>query len=142
MSSNPLSRTISRPRISPEAAAAVLGESAPPAVTPIPFQSRQEAVDQDPIAEVEAAEPTPSAETPEAPAKKGSKLAVKTTNFDKLTARFEPSGQKTPLNVRVDSSLSKLVHEKVFGAKARGIPLTKDALVSDALKLYFGISTE
>jgi hypothetical protein len=142
MSSNPLSRTISRPRVSPEAAAAVLGEPVPPAPAPISIQSRQDVVNQEPPAEAEAVESTPYAEIPETQTKKGTKLTVRNTNFDKLTARFEPSGQKTPLNVRVDSSLSKLVTEKVFGAKAKGIPLTKDALVSDALKLYFGIATE
>ena len=138
MSDNPLTRTISRNRVSPEMAAAVLGDPAPALVPPAP--PKPQLVEAETETTVDLAEHVRTTDNAEVSAKKGSKLTVKTSNFDRLTARFEPSGQKTPLNVRVDSSLSRLVHEKVFGAKARGIPLTKDALVSDALKLYFGIA--
>jgi hypothetical protein len=132
MSESPLARTLSRQRVSPEAAAAVLGDPVPASPTPPVIQAEHTAAPSEPE--------TPRHEPVDGSAKKVNKASSKTNHFDRLTSTLEPSGEKKALNVRVDSSLSKLVHEKVFTAKAKGIPMTKDALVSDALKLYFDIS--
>jgi hypothetical protein len=47
--------------------------------------------------------------------------------------------EKKALNVRVPASIFSMVHRHVKLEQANGTPITKDSVVTEAIKLYFGV---
>jgi hypothetical protein len=114
---NPLTR-LSR-RITPQAEQAILGAAAEPEVS-----TGIGLVEEEDVVVVERGQTlVPSSKAP----------VIQYTK--KLTADEE----KKPLNVRVPKSIFEMVHRHVKLEQANGSPITKDSLVTEAIKLYFGI---
>jgi hypothetical protein len=75
-----------------------------------------------------------------------SELRFTTTKHDEgavvdlATTRFLPNEEREKTSLSIPKSLNRLLNAKVYELKARGFSkITREAVIEDALKLYFGI---
>jgi hypothetical protein len=150
MSDNPLSNIKNR-RVSAEATSLILGDSVPDEpVTQVPVApvSAPGPVAVPAPSLVEPAAPVPSAPISEVP--KSSLVAETATSvvpamemspFDQLEAQsLATVVDKKALNVRVPRHLAEMVNQRSLASKMKGAPLSKDAIVTHALQLYFQLA--
>lgn len=114
---NPLTRLSNHRRITTEAEEAILGSPEHQAA------GRPALVEKEEEEEEGSSVLTPATKAPV------HQLAKKITMVE----------EKKALNVRVPASIFSMVHRHVKLEQANGVPITKDSVVTEAIKLYFGI---
>jgi hypothetical protein len=112
---NPLTRLSNHRRVTTEAEEAILGSTEPQ--TP----GRPALVEEE--EEEGSSVLTPATKAP----------------VHQLTKKISMVEEKKALNVRVPASIFSMVHRHVKLEQANGTPITKDSVVTEAIKLYFGI---
>jgi hypothetical protein len=62
------------------------------------------------------------------------------SSFEQLAEHFKPAVPKTMFHSRIPTWLDELINQRVLEMKTKGFSkITKEAVVTDALKQYFGV---